>query len=235
MKVIWWKVLRDLKNCGSFWNLALLSWIASRWLDSNQMGLMCPRSRCVLQHCARSYEEASWGSLGKTWLSGRRVRSGLELKQLRSEGKNGWKRGRRGSTESITQLSAGVMFSWINLLWNVQVLPGLMPCVRWRPEKKREWLERGCGNVMKRDLKRRIPPQGLSASFPATLSPLYYSVLTYSSTHASNIRNTRHIWKPMGSRMYRRHIQQHIPPVVVKGSVVPRQLAFCVPIHHYSI
>lgn len=116
--------------------------------------------------------------------------------------------GERGSTDSITQLSAGVMLNWINLLWNVQVLPGLMPCVRWRLEKKREWLGRGCGNVMKRDLKRRIPPQGLSASFPATLSPLYYSVLTYSSTHASNIKNTRHIWKPMGSRMYRRHVQQ---------------------------
>ncbi len=41
-------------------------------------------------------------------------------------------KGEGGSSESITQLSAGVMFNWINLLWNVQVLPGLMPCVLWR-------------------------------------------------------------------------------------------------------
>lgn len=36
----------------------------------------------------------------------------------------------------VTQLSVGVMFNWINLLWNVQVLPGLMPCVHWRLGRK---------------------------------------------------------------------------------------------------
>lgn len=32
----------------------------------------------------------------------------------------------------VTQLSVGVMFNWINLLWNVQVLP----CVHWRLGRK---------------------------------------------------------------------------------------------------
>lgn len=69
---------------------------------------------------------------GMTWINERRVRSGLELNVLLSGRKNGGTRGRRGSTRSVTQLSAGVVFNWINLLWNVHVLPGPMPCVHRR-------------------------------------------------------------------------------------------------------
>ncbi len=57
-----------------------------------------------------------FGERGKTRINERRVRSGLELNVLLSGRKNGGKRGRRGSTEGVTQLSAGVMFNRINLL-----------------------------------------------------------------------------------------------------------------------
>lgn len=68
-----------------------------------------------------------------------------------------------GSTVYVTQLSAGVMFNWNNLLWNVQVLPGLMPCVpqRWGTREKEDgWGELWGGSLMKQDLKRWNHPQG---------------------------------------------------------------------------
>lgn len=134
-----------------------------------------------------------------TWISEWWARGGFELNELLNWRKNWRRRGRRGSTECVTQLSVGVVFNWINLLWNVQVLPGMMPCVRWRRRRRGiggvgwGWGGLWGSNVIKQDLKRQIPPQGLSASFPVTLSPLYYFVWIHSTTHASNFKNIRHI------------------------------------------
>lgn len=99
--------------------------------------------------------------------------SGEWHESMEEKWKDGWRRmhcwvgGRPGkveSTESITQLSAGVIFSWINLCWNVDGLKsGRLRRGRggagWGGEGP--W---GC-NVIKQDLKRRIPLPGTERFF----------------------------------------------------------------------
>lgn len=165
-------------------------------------------ARRRLQGLLCSEDEASWGrSQNEEWHESvsARVRSWLWLNVLLSGGKTGRRGGRWGSAESVTQLSAGVMFNWINLLWNVQALPGLMPCVHWRLERRAGgWGSGGGdpwgGDVLKQDLKRRNSPKGSTPSCQATLSPLYCSVWTYSSTHASAIKTQDK--SPVGQSVY---------------------------------
>lgn len=155
--------------------------------------------------CSRE-GEASWRCRwNKEWHESmkRRVKSRLELSVPLRGRKNNRRRKRWGSTESVTQLSAG--FNWINLLWNVQVLPGLMPCAHWR-------LGRRVSGGLARSVRRPCHETGSEkANFPhrvwalhskPPLSPPHYSVWTYSTTHASYIKTQDTLASPIGHGMY---------------------------------
>lgn len=133
--------------------------------------------------------EGVWGT--RNHMNQRKKSEKRHRVECTAEWEEEWKKEREKRVHrECYSFSAGVFFffNWINLLW--KVLPGLMPCVHWRLGRRvggwRGGLWGGC--VMKQDLKRQIPPQAFNLSFQATLSPVYYSVWTYSSTHASNIK-----------------------------------------------
>lgn len=135
--------------------------------------------------------------------------SGKWHESMKEEWKDGWRRmhcwvggrmGKVGSTESITQLSAGVIFGWINLCWNVDGLKswrlrrgrGALFGVRRVREDAMSW------NRIWRD---EFPLQGLSASFQTSLSPLYYSVGTHSSASPPTSKTKDMSEKPVGHGM----------------------------------
>lgn len=144
-------------------------------------------------HCGMRWEGLLW-------------ESGEWHESMEEKRKDGWRRmhcwvgGRMGkveSTESITQLSAGVIVRWINLCWNADRLKsgrlrrrrGGAGCGREGP-----W---GC-TVMKQDQKRRLPPPG-TERFLSNQSVT--SVLFCQNPflcQSTNVKNTRHVRKAHG-------------------------------------
>lgn len=152
------------------------------------------QSLVELVHCGMR-----WGGLLRE--------SGEWHESMKEKWKDGWRRmhcwvggrmGKVGSTESITQLSAGVIFSWINLCWDVD---GLKSGRLRRGRGSTVWSGEGpwgC-SVMKQDLKRRIPPTGTECFFS---NQSVTSVLFCQNPflcHSTNVKNTRHVRNAPGT------------------------------------
>lgn len=138
------------------------------------------------------------GIWGVTWIRERRVSRWLEENALLIACL-----GKVGSTESIAQLSEGV------------VLNRMLKCgwTKVREAEKREGAALfGVGRVRedvmswKRIWRDEFPLQGPSASFQTSLSPLCYSVRTHSSASPPKSKTQDTSEKPVGNGMCGMHI-----------------------------